>query len=459
MKTTNNLCVVVLAAGLALLGAITGCQRSELEIDGESHFLQACTSSCPGGLSCVCGVCTLPCDGVNSCKTLSKAATCSSSADLGICASAPVEQSCQVTCDTDAACGALGAGFACETGRCVRKSAVVGPDAGGVGAVGTEAGLPISSGRVDVLFMIDNSGSMMEEQQAIKAVMPTFLAALEKRIGPNLDLHAAVVSSDVGAGNVALAGNVACNRPGGDRGEFQVKSGCGLDPTTSRFVIHGEQGALRNYNGDLASVLGCLAEIGTSGCGFEHQLQSVRVALDALITPANAGFLRSDASLLIVLLTDEDDCSGTPESGLYASTSYEGQAASLRCSIEGHLCNGAKPNAQTFSTPLANCTINPNPVGLLSVNELVAGVRAAKPAGAIRVAVIAGQAVEGAATYGFELNAPVNALDQSPVCSSAQGSAVPALRLSAFASAFQGQVHSICNADLAAVMTQIAASL
>ena len=50
-----------------------------------------------------------------------------------------------------------------------------------------------------------------------------------------------------------------------------------------------------------------------SGCGFEHQLASIDRALGAdgqgPAPATNLGFLRSEAYLGIVMLTNEDDCS------------------------------------------------------------------------------------------------------------------------------------------------------
>ncbi len=76
-----------------------------------------------------------------------------------------------------------------------------------------------------------------------------------------------------------------------------------------------------NFTNPIADVFQCVALLGSLGCGFEHQLASIDRALGADgqgPAPAqNAGFLRDDAILAIVLLTNEDDCSAPPNTRLY----------------------------------------------------------------------------------------------------------------------------------------------
>ena len=88
----------------------------------------------------------------------------------------------------------------------------------------------------------------------------------------------------------------------------------------------------------------CISTLGTSGCGFEQQLDAILKAL----TPStsgitfsmgttghgdgmNAGFVRDDSLLAIIAVTDEDDCS-TPNTDLFNQTSamYSGNL-NLRC--------------------------------------------------------------------------------------------------------------------------------
>jgi hypothetical protein len=83
----------------------------------------------------------------------------------------------------------------------------------------------------------------------------------------------------------------------GDNGAF--KDNCGI---TKRF--------LEPTDPNLGQTLGCRANVGTSGPGFEMPLLMSKWALsERIMDGTNAGFLREDALLGIVYLTDENDAS------------------------------------------------------------------------------------------------------------------------------------------------------
>jgi hypothetical protein len=69
-------------------------------------------------------------------------------------------------------------------------------------------------------------------------------------------------------------------------------------------------------------------------------------------------FIRPEAMLAIVLLTDEDDCS-TPLNSLLAQTNLSNtEAWSLRCATRGHQCAGQPlgyPTSQRFVADYATC--------------------------------------------------------------------------------------------------------
>ncbi|HXJ20034.1 MAG TPA: hypothetical protein VMT03_07350 [Polyangia bacterium] len=214
---------------------------------------------------------------------------------------------------------------------------------------GTAASAAAAPGAVDILFMVDDSSSMDGMQQKLTQQMQAFVGALQTLPGGFPDVHIAVVSSDMGAyGDVSA--QIGCSRTGGDNGQFQAgpRQACTdttLDPGAT-FISN--VGGVANYTGNLADVLSCILPLGSMGCGFEQQLASVVYALGAGGSPVpatNAGFLRPDAELAIILLTNEDDCSAPAATTLYSLNGYLqsttnplGPVANYRCNQFGHLC-------------------------------------------------------------------------------------------------------------------------
>lgn len=312
---------------------------------------------------------------------------------------------------------------------------------------------------LDLVFMIDNSGSMKEEQDNLRKNFPALIESLRNIPGGLPNVHIGVISSDVGAGGTFISGNPACNRPGGDRGAFLAKAGCGLTDG-ARFIQSLNNGTQNNFTGTLENVFSCIAELGISGCGFEHQLQSVRTAL-ANTSMMNGNFLRENAFLAVVLITDEDDCSAEPDSDLFVDQGFPEQQGSLRCNIAGHLCGGAPPPAMPFNRPLSECTANPSgrliPVEALS--KFVFSLKEKFPERII-VSAITGMPNGENAPYAFtktKAEGGLELLDVEPVCASAGGSAAPALRIKKFVEAFgeNGTMDSICSNDFRPALKRI----
>ena len=127
---------------------------------------------------------------------------------------------------------------------------------------------------VDVLWTLDNSCSMQEEATKIVENFPRFL---DYFLGSGLDYHIGIIST-----NMELEGH---------RGELQGAQGQKwIEPDTP--------------NPELV-----FSEMTPFYPGISHNesgRDSIHAAL-ALQTEANAGFLREEASLHVVLISDEDD--------------------------------------------------------------------------------------------------------------------------------------------------------
>jgi hypothetical protein len=177
---------------------------------------------------------------------------------------------------------------------------------------------------VDILLVVDSSGSILAESEALKAQLPRMLNAIvtgsdeDASFPPASSVHVAVATSDMGALNVH--GIDKCSTSGGDDGVF-LKPGlvgvtCDVD-YPGYLAYDGESAALATVD-----TVSCVPLTGTEGCGFEQPLEAGLKALwpasdDALsfLTGSghgedeNAGFLRPDSLLVVVVVTDEDDCS------------------------------------------------------------------------------------------------------------------------------------------------------
>jgi hypothetical protein len=288
------------------------------------------------------------------------------------------------------------------TGSCAppERGAVVDTEVAAVASSSASA----SDRNVDILFMIDNSSEMTSMQQKLALQMPTFVRALEGLSDGLPNVHIAVISSDLGAPGDSTT-SIMCTAAG-DKGLFQVGAGCTNSPLAPGAKFISNVDGVANYTGNLEDVLSCATVLGDRGCGFEHQLGSIARALGADGSPMpaeNAGFLRPDAELAIIVLSNEDDCSAPSPTPLYSLngepqnlTNSLGPIANYRCNEFGHLCIDPAGDPQrliqppetppgdaqgTPSAPTLNLTSceSLDTDGLLTpVSALVSGIKALK---------------------------------------------------------------------------------
>ena len=133
--------------------------------------------------------------------------------------------------------------------------------------------------QMDIVFVVDNSGSMSEEQTNLKSNFPKFvdvLNAYKTKSGAQLDYRLAVTSTDVVTG---LKGAFA--------------SGGGVS-----------RAWLERTDANLTTVFTQRASLGTTGSSIECGLEALKLGINS---PVNTGFFRKDALFGIVILTDEDE--------------------------------------------------------------------------------------------------------------------------------------------------------
>jgi len=189
---------------------------------------------------------------------------------------------------------------------------------GGGGGSGSGSGSGGGSGvaqawnQMDLVFVVDDSGSMQEEQANLGDNFPMFADVLLNYVnadGEHIDFRVAVTTTgkDI-AYSVSLGGTSLPMSESGDNGEFRDTCGVSrrwLEPTDP----------------NLGSALACRAGVGTGGPSYEMPLLMSKWALSERVADGtNAGFLRTDALLGIVILTDEDDASSTQNNFVISAT-------------------------------------------------------------------------------------------------------------------------------------------
>ena len=162
--------------------------------------------------------------------------------------------------------------------------------------------------KVDVLYIIDNSPSMYEEQQTLIANFGTFAAEMQSALTDVEDYHIGVITTD----NYVDEGIF-------DDSSQTVNAAAPECRLLGGLVVQGQAGDCRPFAGgqnfitqddDLASKFACTANVGEDGDSDER----VRDALISVLNPTlqnpnacNEGFIRNDALLVVVILTDEND--------------------------------------------------------------------------------------------------------------------------------------------------------
>jgi hypothetical protein len=262
---------------------------------------------------------------------------------------------------------------------------------------------------LDLLFMIDDSSSMTSMQQKLLVQLPTFMQALQNpQTGSLPSLHVAVVSQDMGAPSDV---DIRCTVSGKD-GVFQSapEGTCTATTLTPGATFISDADGMPNFTDPIGTVFQCIGLLGAKGCGFEHQLAAIDRALGADGSPPpseNANFLRPEAYLGIVMLTNEDDCSAPSDTTIYAENGHQqnimnpdGPVANYRCNggpRGGHLCQDpASANPTAYATPplvppadasgtptrlpLAACEDNESgSSALIPVSKFVSDIKALKP--------------------------------------------------------------------------------
>ncbi|MBL4686995.1 MAG: hypothetical protein JKY37_20535 [Nannocystaceae bacterium] len=245
--------------------------------------------------------------------------------------------------------------------------------------------------QIDLLIVIDNSGTMGQEQVNLARNFPLLIEKLEglqdsAGMAVNPDVQIMVTTTDFGnplctpfePEDYEPSGGAPISSPCTDRlarftdltGSVEIESACtdvcpnGAAPSANYIAFQGETNNVNmvpptDINGDgtldspVAQALACIGPQGIDGCGYESPLENMLQALNpgADWNTGPTPFLRPDALLAIAIVTDEADCSVKDYSIMDDATFQETnpdngmqQASSAICWNAGVQCTGPDAN-------------------------------------------------------------------------------------------------------------------
>lgn len=139
-----------------------------------------------------------------------------------------------------------------------------------------------ANNKVDILFVIDNSGSMAPRQTALANSFSSFTSVFQSK---GFDFHLAIITTDIRS---AAAG--------GQAGEFQGTPSV-IDTSTTNWA---------------STFTGNITALGAGGNPNATALDAIELGLSTtLLNSTNTGFLRNKSHLAVVILSDDDDNDST----------------------------------------------------------------------------------------------------------------------------------------------------
>jgi hypothetical protein len=351
--------------------------------------------------------------------------------------------------------------------------------------------------QLDLLFVVDDSASTATLGPKVASLART---AIENFEAPDVrvDVRFAVTTTD--------NGNIMCDQvTSPERGAFVATScrqrlsdfvtpiadettscteSCSLDtlalPQPWIELERGQSNVPAGIaTGDAAA---CLVPQGVAGCGFESPLASMKRALELARDPISPqyGFLRDEAVLAIVIVTDEEDCSAAPQ---HQATAFGPDGnhvfwpfpeapfpTSAVCWNAGVQCLG-DPDHFDSCDPIdrgvdglpasgADAVMVPVSEHIAFLQAIEDEKKAIDPDAEVLVSVVAGVPLDYASTgvidyaYGPDPDDPDSfqgTFGIGPGCTTDTFSAVPPVRLREFASAFDrggdNNLISVCHND------------
>jgi hypothetical protein len=234
-------------------------------------------------------------------------------------------------------------------------------EGGAAGEGGGGSGPTATATKVDLLFVVDNSISMFEKQAVLAEAVPRLVSRFvdpycifddsttvpatngacppnsAREIAPVRDMHVGVITTALGGqGGANVCAPTTDGRPLNDRAHLMGTVRSGLASWNGSGFLKWDPDALATPPGETSAAAftsalqAMIAAAGDTGCGYEAPLEALYrflvdpappldVSNDGLLTVLSgtdttlleqrAAFLRPDSAVVVVVLSDEDDCS------------------------------------------------------------------------------------------------------------------------------------------------------
>lgn len=159
----------------------------------------------------------------------------------------------------------------------------------------------VANNKVDILWVIDNSGSMYTKQEKLGQGFNSFATVFTSK---DFDFQMAVTTTDIRA------------TPIGQAGEFQAHPYPYQHPTVPAKSLPANYvgaagpsvGILTNSTVDLVNHFTANVRVGDNGNANATALDAIELALSpAHLAGVNSGFLRDEAHLAVIVVSDADD--------------------------------------------------------------------------------------------------------------------------------------------------------
>ena len=195
------------------------------------------------------------------------------------------------------------------------------------GGIEPDTGEATGCQKIDFLFVVDNSGSMADEQESLANSFDGFIKSIQDTVMAK-DYHIMVIDTDAGnafeqscfviCGFLPECEGFPCDMlPKVEGCDASLGSGLIADPGAKACGVTGGKRFMVDGQPNLADTFQCLAKVGTDGDGSERPMEAMIAAMTSLngAGACNEGFLRKDALLVVTFITDEEDdgqSKGTP---------------------------------------------------------------------------------------------------------------------------------------------------